>query len=235
MIQNSLSGTGMCRIGGVDGCPGGWILAIENHDGTTTVEVVKRFADIVARRDLRIVVVDIPIGLLQKGTREVDAEARKMLRKRACCVFTAPIRPILKASCWEEACSIGFEIEHKKVTRQTWGIIPKVIEVDDMMNPQLQEQIREGHPEVSFAEMNEGRAIAEKKKSLEGRRLRLDLLRKGFGDVDKSVAESGPLQSDVIDAYAMLWTARRVRAGEYRRIPIVLLRDCRGLAMEMVI
>lgn len=109
------------RIAGVDGCAGGWLLAIQSDEGTTTVDVVKRFADIVRRRDLSVMVVDIPIGLQEKGTREADAHARKLLRERACCVFTAPIRPILQASCWEEACSIRFGIERKRVSKQAWA------------------------------------------------------------------------------------------------------------------
>jgi len=41
------------------------------------------------------------------------------------------------------------------------------------------------------------------------------------------------LRSDVIDAFALLWTARRLRDGIARALPASAVYDSRGLAMQI--
>jgi predicted RNase H-like nuclease len=76
-------------------------------------------------------------------------------------------------------------------------------------------RIREGHPEVSFAAMNGGAAIPVGKRTPEGELLRLQLLRNHFGDAPEGRMSKFPksAHNDVIDAFVMLWTARRIAKG----------------------
>lgn len=81
-------------LAGVDGYKNGWVV-IWDCNGTTSVECVDNLQDILERKP-QIAIVDIPIGLLEIGTREADDRARGFLKKRSCCVFTAPTRPMLE-------------------------------------------------------------------------------------------------------------------------------------------
>lgn len=63
--------------------------------------------------------VDIPIGLADEGARHCDKEARRVLgQPRASSVFPAPIRPVLAAECWEEACTIRERAAGKRMSKQ---------------------------------------------------------------------------------------------------------------------
>jgi predicted RNase H-like nuclease len=41
-------------------------------------------------------------------------------------------------------------------------------------------------------------------------------------------------QDDLLDAYAMLWTARRIAAGTSKRLPEIAQLDDRGVRAEML-
>jgi predicted RNase H-like nuclease len=72
----------MTSVAGVDGTPGGWavVLMAQNR---LTVQKVATLSDLVdIRSDLKVVGVDVPIGLLEnyeKGGRACDRAARKLL------------------------------------------------------------------------------------------------------------------------------------------------------------
>jgi len=108
-------------IAGVDGCKKGWIAAVEDKSGNVEVKRVPSFREIVSRTELAVVVIDIPIGLTEKGARAADKEARKLLKHRGCCVFPAPIRAILDCKSLQEASETWRSIEGKGCTAQLWG------------------------------------------------------------------------------------------------------------------
>ncbi|MGH9865692.1 MAG: DUF429 domain-containing protein, partial [Candidatus Acidiferrales bacterium] len=198
---------------GVDIYKKGWIAAIDGDNRETFVESFETFSDIARRTDLELVVIDIPIGLPAVGHRLADVEARQMLKSRACCVFSAPLRPLLECDTYDKASTRRNELEGKRCSRQAFSIIPKIRSVDDLLATDmgLRERVKEGHPEVTFAVMNGEQAISVSKHKGEGRGLRLALLRKWFGaEVLAGVAKLKYPAEDVIHAYAMLWTARRV-------------------------
>jgi predicted RNase H-like nuclease len=178
-------------------------------------------------------VIDIPIGLADCGTREADRLARALLGTRGCCVFSAPLRGMLACNTHREACAVGQRIHGKGITIQTWGIVPKIREVDNYLTPAEQSRIREGHPEVSFAMMNGGQAVVERKSTSAGRDARLRLLEAHFPGVRCEVEKHRALRADVIDAFALLWTARRVRDGIARALPASAVYESRGLAMQI--
>ena len=180
-----------------------------------------------------LVVVDIPIGLLETGTRLADQESRRLLKARACCVFTAPLRPMLACADYAAARECRLRIEGKAVTKQSWATVPKIIQVDRFLTPDAQSRVREGHPEVSFAYLNDGKAIALSKHSDEGRRKRIALLKEHFSGIPSEVQRHSRLAQDLIDAYAMLWTARRVRDGSAVALPQRAPRDMHGLFMQV--
>ena len=199
-------------LAGVDGCRAGWVAASDRG-----ARVYPTFAEIVAQR-FDLMLIDVPIGLLQAGPRHCDLQARNLLGARRSSVFPAPGRRLLRARRYGRQCSI-----------QLWNILHKIREVDEAMTPRLQRRVREAHPEVSFALLN-GAPLCFAKKSADGEAERRRLLRPIFGEIP---AVPGAARDDVLDAYALLWSAHRTRRGEAR----VLgggERDERGLQCEIV-
>ncbi len=102
-------------IAGVDGFRGRWIAALDPGKGNTKLELIESFQTILGREDLSLIVIDVPIGLLHAGERECDRAARKLIGKRRSSVFPAPIRAMLDAETYEEACQKRYRVEKKKV------------------------------------------------------------------------------------------------------------------------
>jgi predicted RNase H-like nuclease len=142
-------------VAGVDGCPGGWLALVECKDGQPKAQVFSRFNDLAnALPEAKVIAVDIPIGLPEVGARACDEHARRELAQpRGSSVFPAPLRAVLAARLWEEACTIRLRIDSKRMSKQAWGIVPKVQEVDALLreNANLAARVFEVHPEVSFA------------------------------------------------------------------------------------
>lgn len=137
------------RLFGVDGCKSGWMVAWEDGGGPVRVECLPNIAAISALEP-DFLVIDIPIGLADRGSREADRLARSLLGTRGCCIFSAPLRGMLACTTHREACVLGDRVHGKRISIQAWGIVPKIREVDDYLTPAAQSRIREGHPEVSL-------------------------------------------------------------------------------------
>jgi predicted RNase H-like nuclease len=222
----------------MDGCAGGWVLvtAPVYALGKTVVQVVPDMGPVVEMiktGGLSAVGIDIPIGLSDSYPRVCDVEARKMLGPRARSVFPAPVRAVLRATSYEEACALSVGACGKRLSKQLFNILAKIAEVDSVMTSRLQDKVFEVHPEVSFWAMAGG-PMAHYKRTPQGRDERIELLRQEFPDVDQQVAARprGCAVDDVLDAYATAWTARRWMAGTSMRLGGDL--DARGLRMEVI-
>ena len=220
------------RIAGVDGCKKGWVAVWEMDDGRVEVQQFGSVIDILQRKP-DLVVIDIPIGLVETGFRLADKQARAFLKSRGCCVFNAPLRGMLKCADYRAACNLGQQIHQKGISIQTWAITQKIKEVDEAISFMSQSVVREGHPEVSFAVMNGGSAVSFKKASAAGREVRMELLSAHFSGVKSTIQKHSGLREDVIDAYAMLWTARRIRDRAALSFPEISDSDSRGLSMQI--
>ena len=229
-------------IAGADGCKDGWVVIREDADGRISWEVLPTIGQLFdAPNPPDLLTLDIPIGLMSSGSRECDVEARRMLgQPRGRSVFTAPIRPMLAASSYSDACAIGRRIEGRALSKQAWAILPKIREVDALLrgDASLLGRVREVHPELCFYHLAGGEPIVAKKRSADGQAIRASLLRAEFGsDIDAALDACPSLgcdADDILDAFAALWTARRIRAGTADSIPKDPPRDECGLRMEMV-
>lgn len=222
-------------LAGADGYRKRWILALADEDGTTRLELVDSFADIARRSGLQLVVIDVPIGLPEHGARRCDPLARAMIGPRRNSVFPAPIRPMLGAATYEEACERRVRVEAKGCSKQLYAILPLIESVDELMSSQLQNCIREGHPEVSFAALA-GQPMRAHKSKPEGQTQRRELLQDEFPDLEESIARfrRPDAITDILDAYVLLWSAQRIARGGGRSLPPEPEYDRRGLRMEMV-
>ena len=113
---------------------------------------------------------DIPIGLLdaaKRGGRDCDIEARKRLgSRRGSSVFPPPVRATLDSDDYAEANVINHASSDVGIglSKQCYSIIPKIREVDQFINPDLQERVKEVHPEICFWKMADGVAMNFSKK-----------------------------------------------------------------------
>ncbi len=228
----------MGGVFGVDGCNGGWIVAARER-GTIRCRRVARLEELLLAAPPEVVAVDIPIGLPESGARACDVAARALLGSRRSSVFPAPLRALLAASSYEEASQLRERIERKRISKQTWLIVPKIAEVDRLLrrSADARAATHEVHPELSFYYLNNERPMSEAKRKSAGQAERLELLRKWCGAaVERALAERGRLTcgaDDVIDAFAALWSAERIATGKAVVHPANPELDAHGLPMSI--
>ncbi|WP_447986933.1 DUF429 domain-containing protein [Nitrospira sp. Nam74] len=223
-------------LAGIDGYKNGWVAAIEVRRGKTVVRAYPNFSALLDDSRLALVIIDIPIGVLDHGARTCDVEARRLLgRARGTSIFPSPIRSMLDAGTWEEACRRRFAQEGKKCSKQVAGILPKIREVDEGMTPSSQHRVREAHPELCFAMMNQGKPMRFNKRTKQGQKERLTLLLRHFPDIPMHVREVRGASTDIIDAYACLWTAKRIAEGKEVSLTADTEVDSKGLKAEIVV
>lgn len=230
---------------GVDGCPGGWIAIGLDSSGASTSHLAPSFAALIeALAEPELVLVDMPIGLPSAAVpdRVCDRAARKLLgRGRASSVFPVPSRAALAAADYATACDINARELGKRLSKQTWNIAGKIRELDDYLAARRTPcAIREMHPEVAFAGLNGGAAVAAGKKRPEGRAARLALLARqvdGAAGLAAATRDRFTRQQvgddDILDAFVGAVLARYGDALE--TLPEAPIHDERGLPMEIVL
>ena len=226
---------------GIDGCPGGWAVAMSDGAlSAITFTVVKDIHSILDAADATgaYVAIDIPIGLPPSGSRGCDLAARKTLGDgQGSRVFPAPCRVALSGTSYAECCELNQRAAEKKISQQTYAIIPKINEVDRWITRKRQARIREMHPEISFC-IASGAPLCHSKKTAEGRKERLAILSR-YGLSFDPAQERERLRharvgvDDLIDAAAALLTASRMSEGRAQVLGDGAV-DARGLRMEIV-
>ncbi len=236
----------MERVAGVDGCRGGWfvVFANANTGKITDFQFVKKISTLLqCSHKLSVIAVDIPIGLLsvaKAGGRNCDILARKLLgHPRSSSVFSPPVRSVLNyPDNYLNANFANRKSSNEKIgiSKQCFGILPKIIEVDRLVNPELQNIIKEVHPELCFWKMGGETSSLNSKRISKGREERINLLSSvgmnGVPDVFDNYPRSHVYPDDIIDAAAACWTAIRIHKGDAIRLPTLPERDANSLLME---
>jgi predicted RNase H-like nuclease len=205
---------------GVDGCRGGWIAVID-EDGRLNARVFADWSQLMTELSRATLIgVDIPIGLPGKGSRACDVEARRRLgRPRGSSVFPTPVRGVLKDGLSYREASDLHRIDGRGLSQQAYQLLPKIRQVDDSLRADLdcQRRVIEIHPEVSFATWNQGQPMAYRKSQSAGRLERERLIDVQWpGERERlweAIRREDCARDDLNDAFAALWTARRVAAG----------------------
>jgi predicted RNase H-like nuclease len=227
---------------GVDGCHGGWIALVQDRERQFEVRVVADWVTMMAELPSRVLVgVDIPMGLPGKGSRQCDVEARKRLgQPRGSSVFPAPVRGVLKSGLSHREISDAHQrIDGRGLSQQAYRLLPKIMEVDRYLREDVsrQQRVIEIHPEVSFAVWNRGRSMGYRKSKLVGRAERECLIDREWPGVRERVWDSVRAEDcerdDLNDAFAALWTVRRIVVGEAETLSLAAEFDEMGLRMEI--
>ena len=231
-------------VAGVDGCRAGWIVAfVQVHAQRfrrPDLRLCSQFDEVLQLHPTpAVIAIDIPIGLLaapQPGGRDCDRQARQLLGRRASSVFSPPSRRILHATDYAQVRSQG-------MSRQAFGIMPKIREVDRLMTPSLQDGVYEAHPELAFRALA-GAPMQYNKKTPEGRAERLQALRRTpapqfrnltsvFQQALSTFKRTQVAADDLLDAFVLVQTAYRIATANASRLPSIPPVDTQGLRMEI--
>lgn len=235
----------MTRHIGVDGCRAGWFAVTRIGTSlawrmfSTVNMLVSAFSG--AER----ILIDVPIGLpwAEAPIRPCDQLARKILgRPRKSSVFPVPCREALAADGIEAARKINRMRIGRSVGAQTWGISPKINEVDRLLlaaRGQVQ-AIREVHPEVCFWALANQKPMKYSKTTVEGRKERLQVLRRYeagiqalLDDALSKTLRKDVQADDVLDASVAFVTAE-ARQGKLVYLAGEPSHDQMGLPLEML-
>lgn len=216
-------------VAGADGCRAGWVLA--THEELRVVPRLDR-AEI---DGISVLGVDMPIGLPIDARRACDVEARRALGLRGSSVFPTPPRACLGTATHAAAVERARAAFGSGISIQAFHLLPKIAEVDALVDPREPDRVIEVHPELSFATMRRLRtgdlSPLPRKAEPAGLTARRQLLaREG---IEVRPTPRGAKPDDVLDAYAVLWSAERFARGD----ALVLgdgSRDARGLPMRII-
>jgi pyridoxal/pyridoxine/pyridoxamine kinase/predicted RNase H-like nuclease len=245
-IASALATAGETWVCGVDGCRGGWIAVLWNGADQAYPVFCKRFEDVLAL-NASTIAVDMPIGLpenLGASGRAGERQVRALLGPRQSSVFAVPARAALMAEDYRHACEINLQHSDppRKISRQCFGLFPKIREIDALMSPGLQTRVHETHPEACFWVMNNQTPVALPRKiksrpNVDGMALRRKFLAQAGFPIDRFSSPPWPRsqvgEDDILDACAAAWSAWRIRSAKHLTFPYPSLRDAKGLRMEI--
>ena len=199
---------------GIDGCPTGWVGVVLEDGVAPSAVWAPTIAKLAAQTpDVKVIAIDIPIGLPDDETRPADIAARKALGKRWQTVFLTPVRHAIEAATYDEANRLAREINNAGISRQAYALQKKILEVDNWIST-ASCAVYEVHPELSFAHLA-GTPVTASKKTWAGAHERQRLLEGAGialeGDLGIPGLRSG--RDDVLDAAIAAWTAQRITAG----------------------
>lgn len=216
----------MSLIIGIDGCKSGWFSVWENQDKSIHSSVFSNLNELknfFKNESQLILGIDMPVVLSEVIPRQADQLARKLLSKKASSVFTAPTPEMLNQPNYEKASLVSKRLFGKSMSLQSWYLFPKIKDVQTMIHHEDM-QIYEIHPELSFRAMNNEQVILESKKTQEGFALRNALLSMHFKnfifeDIRNQHARKDVMDNDILDALAVLWSAKRIQSNQASYLP----------------
>lgn len=236
-------------VAGIDGCRAGWIvckLPISKDAQLKPIFEVKASLKEVwdSLEDAELILIDIPIGLAEKGDQACDRAAKKRLSGYHPRVFMTPPRGVLDCESREAGCLVSERLCGRRITVQSWNILPKIREVDAFLQDHsaARERIRECHPEICFLGLA-GEVVGEKKKSQAGYERRIEILEQHlphagtFAEAERiKLPRAVAARDDIVDAMVAAVTAREIAldANTLCTLPDEPESDATGLPMEIV-
>ena len=208
------------RVLGVDGFRKGWIGIVLDDAQYAEAATANAFGDLIDQfPDAACIGVDIPVGLVEVGSREADTAARNFLSgHRKSSVFSAPPHPVISEPSYESAVGAARRVnDGKGISKQAYALIPKIVEIDTVAA--RDDRIHEVHPEVSF-KVIAGRDLELSKKTWSGQNDRRNLLAAAGIVIPDDLGEASEVPADdVLDAAIVAWSAQRIASGQACSFP----------------
>ena len=231
---------------GVDACKAGWLAVSIYENDKWEFRVCKSIEELCRRyTDADIILIDIPIGLKDSGIQErlCDLEARKILGSgRGSSVFPVPCRQAVYSQTYDEASEMNKNLLGRGLSKQAWGIVPKIREVDSFIvnNDYIKKKLIESHPEVCFCALS-GQPMQFSKKCCNGANERIAVLRKFYQNTDEvikyalnSYIRKELALDDILDALCLAVTGLQGLKKGFSVIPQKPETDLKGLDMRIV-
>lgn len=230
------------RAIGIDGCRGGW-LAVWRVDRTWNSQLIRDRSTLVEiLKGAARTFIDMPVGLSEtEASRLCDRQLRKILgRSFSTSVFNPPIRDAVDATSYAEACQLNSAKTGKKLSIQSWNIVPKLRELNEILIefPELQNLTFESHPELLFYQINHQTHLKFKKKTQQGQQERLALLENEIQDPPSTFAvlrdrylKKEVADDDIVDAMVLACCADRSLKTGLKSLPNPPEVDAKGLKM----
>jgi predicted RNase H-like nuclease len=138
---------------GVDWADGCWIVVRYGEEPLVTTEpsILNVWHEHVESDSVRAVLIDIPIGLPNSGSRVCDRKAQDRLGNRRSTVFSVPRREVVETDDYDTA----RELNNGSLGSQSWWLFPRIREVDVFLqrNPAALKKTYESHPELCYYEL----------------------------------------------------------------------------------
>lgn len=218
------------KLLGIDGHRKGWICVWIDSAGNRGFNPDFRLEALTRQAGRWHAMIDIPVGLPDTGYRACDLAARKMLGPAGVRVFLGVRRPLLRYEDFAAA-SAWAKRDGKGISIQAFHILPKIAELDALMTPGRQQNIREMHPELVFWRLNGRQPVASKHTEAGLRQRRALLKQHGFDALPrwrKEMRRSGAKEDDLLDACAGALAAPRPT-----RVACASETDACGLKMDI--
>jgi predicted RNase H-like nuclease len=228
------------NLAGVTPCPGGWLVLPARLAGITVVAeeafVVPKLAEVLDYRpSFDAAALNAPMGLPDAPSgqfRPCDREARDYVGwPRMVAINGTPCRDAIRTTSGEARRLEPWMTKHD-VRRLRW-----LREAEQELQPYHSRSFFSAHPDVSFTAMNSDVPLSTSPYHEDGRIERLELIRERLPGVDEVVTRTPPDGSapvHLLQAAALLFTARRGSGRAISRMPIDPAWDDTGMRIEIV-
>jgi predicted RNase H-like nuclease len=228
-------------LGGIVPCPGGWLIVPARLAGVTVnveeAEVVRNLMHVLEYKPkFDAAAIYAPIGFSEMPLgpyRPCDAEAREMVGwPRVVGITPMPSRAALRARTRDEARQIEPWLTNSDFRRFKWWR-----EAEREFQPFHQRMFFAAHPDLSYTNLNGDEPLTTSPHHPEGVLERMKLIRDkmpGVEDIITRVPPTGAGQLHVMQACALIWTARRSAGRAMSRLPMDPTWDEAGMRMELV-
>lgn len=228
-------------IAGIVPCPGGWLIVPARLAGVTVnaeqPEVAPQLFDVLDYKPkFDAAAIYAPVGFFEYPHgpyRPCDAEARELVGwPRVVGIKPMPSRAALHAQTREEARQIEPWLTNDDFRRFKWWR-----QAEREFQPFHQRTFFAAHPDLSFTNLNGDMPLKTSPHHPEGVLERVNLIRDklpGIEEVIMGVPPQGAAQLHLLQACALVWTARRAAGRAMTRLPADPTWDDAGMRMELV-
>ena len=175
----------------------------------------------------------MPIGLPDGWDAPTDTAARRYLGRRSSTVFPTPPSATCSTRTSYAAANALVEaaLRQRGLPRQSFNLFPKIREVDRLAHAEHGDRLVEIHPECAFVAMGGGVRCRRNGRPPEPRRGSTCSPATSARSWPRARPAPGP--DDVLDAFAVLWSAERFARGAHL-VQGAVEHDRLGLPMRIV-